>query len=209
MSVTTEILLSLTEGLETSVNHVLKQDPASLKKLTRLQGKVICFEFTEIDLALYLFPHNLGVQVQYIYEGNPDTTLRGSPLAFINMSLGDSTQSLFSGEIRISGDIELGQRFKRILDQLDLDWEEWLSEYTGDLVAFRAGSMIRQLNSWGKQALKTLKQDSREYLQQETKLAPLPSELNDFTSEISQLRDQAARLEARLQRLQKHLHRST
>ena len=209
MSATAEILLTLTEGLETSINHVLKQDPASLQKLARLQGKVICFEFTEIDLALYLFPHNQGLQVQYIYEGNADTTLRGSPLAFINMGLGDSTQSLFSGEIRISGDIELGQRFKRILDQLDLDWEEWLSEYTGDLVAFKTGSVIRQLNAWGQEALKTLQLDSREYLQEEGELAPRPAELNDFTREISQLRDQVARLEARIQRLQKQLHSST
>ena len=147
MSVTAEILLTFTEGLETSINQILKQDPASLQKLSRLQGKVICFEMTEIDLALYLFPHNQGLQVQYIYEGTPDTTLSGSPLAFINMGLGDSTQSLFSGETRISGDIELGQRFKRILDQLDLDWEEWLSHYTGDLVAFKAGSMIRHISS--------------------------------------------------------------
>ena len=127
MSATAEILLTLTEGLETSINQLLKQDPTSLEKLARLQGKVICFELTEIELSLYLFPHHQGLQVQYIYEGEPDTTLRGSPLAFINMSLGDSTQSLFSGEVRISGDIELGQRFKRILDQIDLDWEEWLS----------------------------------------------------------------------------------
>jgi ubiquinone biosynthesis protein UbiJ len=209
MSVTAEILLTLTESLESMINQVLRQDQASLQKLARMQGKVICFELTEIDLSLYLFPHNLGVQVQYIYEGKPDTTLRGSPLAFVNMGLGDSTRSLFRGEVRISGDIELGQHFKRILDKLDIDWEEWLSHYTGDLVAFKAGSMIRQLNSWGESALKTLQLDSREYLQEEGELVPRPAELKEFADEINQLRDQVARLDARLQRLQKQLNSST
>lgn len=205
MSLSTEIILTLTEGLETSINLVLKQDQNILKKFAQLQGKVIAFEFTELDLTLFIFPHNEGVQVQYLYEGQADTTLQGSPLAFINMSLGDSTDSFFSGEIRIKGDIELGQQFKRIFDQLDLDWEEWLSGYTGDLVAFKAGSLVRHLNSWGKDTLKILQLDAREYLQDEGQLSPHSAELCDFAEEISQLRDHTARLQARLERLQKLL----
>lgn len=205
MSLSTEIILTLTETLESSINLVLKQDPDTLKKFSALQGKVIAFEFTDLDFTLYLFPHAEGVQVQYIYEGQADTTLQGSPLAFINMSLGDSTESFFSGEVRIKGDIELGQRFKRILDQLDLDWEEWLSGYTGDLVAFKTGNLIRSLNSWGKDALNILKLDAREYIQDEGQLSPHLTEINHFAEEISQLRDHTARLEARILRLQKQI----
>ena len=203
MSLTTEIILTLTEALETSINLVLKKDPDTLKKFSALQGKVIAFEITELNFTLYLFPHTEGVQVQYLYEGQADTTLQGSPLAFINMSLGDSTESFFSGEIRIKGDIELGQHFKRILEQLDLDWEEWLSEYSGDLIAFKAGSLIRNLNTWGKDTFKTLKLDASEYLQDEGQLSPHPEEIEYFTNNVSQLRDDTARLEARIMRLQK------
>ncbi len=205
MSLPTEIILTLTEALETSVNLVLKQDPATLEKFASLQGKVIAFEFTDLDLSLYLFPHTEGVQVQYLYHGQADTTLQGSSLAFINMSLGDSTESFFSRDIRIKGDIELGQHFKRILDQLDLDWEEWLSAYTGDLVAFKASNLIHSFNSWGKDALKILELDTREYIQDEGQLSPHSTELEDFAENISQLRDDVARLEARILRLQKQL----
>ncbi len=205
MSLPTEIILTLTEALEASINLVLKRDPATLEKFSSLQGKVIAFELNELDLTLYLFPHNEGVQVQYLYEGQADTTLQGNPLAFINMSLGDSSESFFSGEVRIKGDIELGQHFKRILDQLDLDWEEWLSDYTGDLVAFKAGSLIRNLNSWGKDTLKILKLDTSEYLQDEGQLTPHPEEIEDFANNISLLRDHTARLEARILRLQNHV----
>ena len=172
MSLTTEIILTLTEALETSINLVLKKDPATLEKFSELQGKVIAFELSGLDLTLYLLPHTEGVQVQYIYAGQADTTLQGSPLAFINMSLGDASDSFFSGKIRIKGDIELGQHFKRLLDQLDLDWEEWLSEYSGDLVAYKTGNLIRNLNRWGKDTLKTLKLDAQEYLQDEGQLNP-------------------------------------
>lgn len=202
MSLTTEIILTLTEALETSINQLLKQDPTTLEKFAALEGKVIAFELTDLELTLYLFPHTEGIQVKYLYEGKADTTLQGGALAFVNMSLGDATESFFSGDVRIKGDIELGQHFKRILDKLDLDWEEWLSTYTGDLVAFKAGSLIRSFNSWGKDALKTLELDAREYIQDEGQLSPYSAELEEFTQNISQLRDDTARLEARLTRLQ-------
>jgi len=205
MSLTTEIILTLTEALETSINLVLKKDPDTLKKFSALQGKVIAFELTDLNFTLYLFPHTEGVQVQYLYEGQADTTLQGSPLAFINMSLGDSTESFFSGEVRIKGDIELGQHFKRILEQLDLDWEEWLSEYSGDLIAFKAGSLVRDFNAWGKDTLKTLKLDASEYLQDEGQLTPHPNEIEDFATNVSQLRDDTARLEIRFARIQKSI----
>ncbi|MCW9030853.1 MAG: SCP2 sterol-binding domain-containing protein [Gammaproteobacteria bacterium] len=205
MSLPTEVILTLTEALETSINLILKQDSATLEKFAALQGKTIAFKFTDLDLSLFLFPHTEGIQVQYIYGAQADTTLQGTTLAFVNMSLGDATESFFSGEVRIKGDIELGQRFKRILDQLDLDWEEWLSQYSSDLVAFKAGSFIRSLHSWGKATLKTVQLDTREYLQDEGQLSPHPAEIEDFTQKISQLRDHTARLEARISRLQKQL----
>lgn len=209
MSLTTEIILSLTEALETSINHLLKQDPVTLEKFAALQGKVLAFELADLDLTLYLFPHTEGLQIQYLYEGQADTTLQGNTLSFINMSLGDATDSFFSGEVRIKGDLELGQKFNRILKGLDLDWEEWLSNYTGDLVAFKAGSLVREFTSWGKDALKILELDAREYLQDEGDHTPRTTELNDFAEDISQLRNNTARLEARILRLQKLLESTT
>lgn len=205
MSLSSEIILALTEALESTINLALQQDQTSLKKLGRLQGKIICFEFTDLEISLYLLPHQQGIQIHYLHDQSADTTLRGSTLAFMNMSLGDSTQSLFSGEVRITGDIELGQHFKAIIDQLDLDWEEWLSRYTGDLIAHKAGNIFKDLNSWRVEAINTLKLNSREYLQDEGLLTPFSSELSEFAAEISQLRDQSARLEARLSRLQKQI----
>jgi len=205
MSLTTEIILSLTEALETSINQLLKQDPATLEKFSALQGKVIAFELTDLELTLYLFPHNEGVQIAYLYEGKADTTLQGSVLAFVNMSLGDATESFFSGDIRIKGEIELGQHFKRLLDQLDLDLEELLSHFTGDLVAHKAGDFFRSFNAWSKNAFSTLELDAREYIQDEGQLTPHSADLDEFSNNISQLRNDTARLEARLARLQKNI----
>lgn len=205
MSLTTEIILALIEALETSVNLVIKQDPATLKKLSDLQGKVIAIQLNELNFTLYLFPNSQGIQLQLLYQGQADTTLQGSPLAFVNMSLGDSTDSFFRGEIRINGDIELGQHFKRIIDQLDFDWEEWLSAYTGDLVAFKTGNLLRNLTSWATDTLKILEMDTREYLHEESHINPKKAEMENFNALINQLRDDTARVEVRITRLQKRV----
>ena len=209
MSLTTETILTITEVLETSINLALKQDPSTLEKMAALQGNVIAFEITDLNFSLYLFPHSEGVQVQYLYQETASTTLQGSIPAFIKLSLGDSTESFFSGEIRIKGDIELGQHFKRILEQLDLDWEEWLSQYSGDLIAHKTGQLFRQFTSWGKDALNTLELDAREYIQTEGQLSPQSSDLETFSKNISLLRNDMARLEARLSRLQKNINSAT
>jgi len=208
MSFATETILTLTEAFETSINLILKQDPATLKKLAALQDKVIAFDITDLELSLFLFPHNEGIYVKYLYQGKADAILQGHALAFINMSLGDATESLFSGKVRIKGDIELGQRFKRILDQLDLDWEEWLSNYSGDFIAYKTSRLFHDFNTWGKNALNTLMSDGREYIQDEGQLSPHSSELEEFSKNINQLRDDTARLEARLSRALKSIKTS-
>ncbi len=205
MSLASETVLTVTEALETAINLLLKQDPATLKKMAQLQGKVLAFEFTGLDLTLYLFPHHEGVQIQYLYSGTPDTTLVGSPLAFIKLANGDASESFFRGEVRIRGNIELGQKFKRLLEQLDIDWEEWLSHYSGDLLAFRAGEVVRQLNNWGKNTLSILQQDASEYLHEESRLNPGTDEMADFSTQVNELRDAVARLEARFAQIEKQL----
>ena len=184
------------------MNLVLRQDPNTLDRLANIQGKVIGFYFSDLDTRLYLFPNAEGIQVQYIYEDEADTTLSGSLPAFINMLTGDSAEVLFSGKVVMQGDIQLGQSFKRTLDQLDIDWEEIFSSFTGDIVAHKAGNLFRDFNNWHKQTFENLKLDTREYLQEEGQINPRPEELKQFSNEISELRNKTEILHARLTRLQ-------
>lgn len=205
MSLSSEFALAVTDSLENLLNQVLQQDQASLEKLARLQAKVIALEFSGLNLPLYLFPHSRGIQVQFLFSGDADTTLTGSPLSFAEMALGDATRSLFKGTVRISGDIELGQRFKRILDNLHIDWEAWLAQFSGDLLAHKTATLFRQLHGWQQHVRTTLSLDTQEYLQQESQLNPRRQEISEFSQAVSSVRDGVARLEARLQRLQQRL----
>ena len=201
-----ELNAAFTAALETAVNGYLRLDPASLAQLGRLQGKVIAVELRGLGQTLFLLPDAQGLMIQGQHEGRPDATLSGTPVAFAELSLSHNpNRVLFRGDVTISGDIKLGQDFKRILDTLDVDWEEVLAHYTGDVVAHKVGTLLRGVSRWGRDALTTLGQNGAEYLQQESFELPFKDEVEPFLKEVDQVRDDVERLAARVARLQQAL----
>ena len=201
-----ELNTALSAALETALNAVLRLDPDTLARMARLQGKVIALELRGLNQTFYLLPSAQGILVQGRYDGEPDATLSGTPLSLAELSLGShSNRVLFRGDVKISGDIKLGQDFKRILDRLDIDWEEILSQYTGDVVAHKLGDVLRQTRDWGRNALQTLGQNAAEYFQQESFDLPPQDEVTPFIKEVDQLRDDMERLAQRVARLQGRL----
>lgn len=203
MSLPAEILMAITGGVETTLNSALRLDPVAFGKLHRFSGKVIKIEIHGLQLSLYLLPGADGICLMSQYDAEPDTVLSGTPLAMAKMALGpDASKVLFAGEVTIRGDVETGQSFKRLLDELDIDWEEQLARYTGDIAAHKLGELVRAGTAWGQQALGILGRDATEYLQQESQALPVPTAVQQFIYEVDGLRDDTARLEARVARLQ-------
>lgn len=193
---------SLLAAIEVSLNRYLELDPESPKRLKTIEGKVIAIELRGMDLCFYLLPDSHGIQVMGEYEGEADTRLSGSPLALLQMGISNHAEkALFSGEVEISGDIELGQEFKKILDGLDIDWEEHLSHITGDVIAHQFGRFVKGVSKWGEKAVETLAMDVTDYLQEEKRLVATHSEVERFNAEVDRLRSDTDRLEARVKRI--------
>jgi ubiquinone biosynthesis protein UbiJ len=196
---------AITAGIEVAINRVLQLDEDIQPRLRTLQGKVIAIEVRGLDVSLYLIPETNKLSVYGRFEGEPDTTLRGTPLALMRMGLvKHAGDVLFAGDVEISGDVELGQQFSEILEALDIDWEEHLSHFTGDLVAHKMGNVVRGALSWGQQTMDTLGQDVAEYLQEESEAVPNQDEIEGFMSQVDVLRTDVDRMEARVKRLEKN-----
>jgi len=207
MSLLAELAMSITAGLETTLNSALRLDPAAWNRLAHFSDKVIAIELQGLDLTLYILPGDHGISLMSQYGAEPDTTLSGTPLAMAKMALGPNASNvLFAGEVTIRGDVETGQRFKRLLDELDIDWEEQLSRFSGDILAHKLGELVRATTAWGQQTLNILGQNATEYLQQEGQDLPLPATVQQFLQAIDTLRDDTARLEARVARLRQQFH---
>ena len=171
-------------------------------RLQPLDGRTIALELRGFDLVVCLRVADGRVSVLPEPDTEADTTLRGTPLGFARLGLGgDSATTLFSGDVSISGDVEAGQAFKAVLDELDIDWEEQLAGITGDMVAHQLGNVARSAGSWLRQGRTTLEQDLGEYLQEELRVVPTRIEIENFIADVDRLRMDLERLEARIRRL--------
>ena len=194
--------VALLAALETAINQYLQLDPDTFAKLKDLEGRVIALHLRGLDLTIYCLPTDQGLQLMGQYEGEADTTIRGTPLGMLRMGLSSETEKvLFGGDVEILGDSELGHRFKETLDQMDVDWEEHLSRIVGDVAAHQIGRVARSANAWARKSIDTLALDTSEYLQEEIRAVATTLEIEEFNREVDVLRADVDRMEARIKRL--------
>jgi len=188
--------------LETVINRYLALDPEMLDKMAAFSGKVIKLDIVGLNKELYLFPDARGVQVSMQYDGEADTTLRGSPISLFKMGMvSNAANMLLKGEVEISGDTRLGHQFKNVFSQMDVDWSEPLSKLVGDTAAYQIQQAGQQLGRWGKDTASSVSTSFSEYLQEESRDVVTGTELEIFNDAVDKLRNDVDRLAAKVQQL--------
>ena len=94
------LLIPLLAAIETGMNQVLAMDQETFQRLARFKGRVIAFYFNDLEQTLYFFPDADGIQVLSHYEGEADTVISGSLLAFARMAMAEEkhkSASVFQG----------------------------------------------------------------------------------------------------------------
>jgi len=174
--------------------------------LAPLAGKVIAVNIQPFDETIYLCPTTDSIQCLDQFPEQPDTRLTGSAWALGLMGLSSKPmRSIFSGEVKIEGDMNTGRKFQELFDKLDIDLEEKLSRYTGDIIAHKVGSFFRGGKSWGKDSIESFRLNAAEFLQEETRELPAGPEADIYYAQVDQLRTDFDRLQSRIERLKKHL----
>ncbi len=187
--------------IEDAANRLFRLDPDSLQKLGALSGRVIKIEFLDLGASVYLFPSESGVHARSDHTGAADVVLRGRLPGFLGLGLGRETQAFFSGGIEVSGDLDVGQRFQKILKQLDIDWEEQASRLLGDPLAHQLGNAARAARAWIAESGALIGRDLAEYLQCEARELPQYQEVETFLGAVDVLRADVDRMEQRIERL--------
>lgn len=202
------LLDALTLPMEAAFNAWLKLDEKThgnaRQRLQALQGKLIHLRLTNPGFDLYFLPTTEQVRISAHYDSPADVSIQGSALAFMRLSQADdSGKAMLENSIKIEGDLGLGTEFSKILREIDVDWEELLAQAVGDTVAHQAGQLARNTQGWVDQSAQAMRLNTQEYLQEESRLLPADAELNYYYEQVDQLRLDAERLEARINRLLK------
>jgi ubiquinone biosynthesis accessory factor UbiJ len=195
------LLLSALEG---ALNQYLALDQDASFFLAPLAGKVIAVTILPFDETIYLCPTADCIQILDQFPRQPDTRLTGSVLALGLMGLSSKPmRSIFSGEVVIEGDMVTGRKFQELFDKLDIDLEEILSHYTGDIIAHQMGRVFRAGQRWGKDSIETFRLNTAEFLQEETRDLPAGPEADIFYAQVDKLRTDFDRLLSKTERLEK------
>lgn len=188
------------KALEVAINRTLSLDEHMPEKLQKLDNKVLEMVITPLNVCFFIQFNNNKLQLLHEYNGHTDTIIHSNPLGLIRLSLlpASKARSLFNDKIRMSGDIELGQAVKKLFDEIDIDWEGHLAEFTGDVVAHQIGSFLRKGWEFQKSFAHSMQQNVTEYLQEELRVFPPRNELVDFYNDVDELAMKVERLEAQL-----------
>ena len=194
---------AFTTLLEAVINRVLRLDPDASARCGDLADKVIRLRITGANpFEIFVLPSETGLRLRARHEGAADVTLTGDFPVFARLALRRVAPDVVAaGELQISGDIDLGQRFQRLLESVDIDWEEQVARVTGDVAAHQLGNVLRDLRRWSKQAAQTMRMDTAEYLQEESRWLPSRARAEAFRAAVETLRREAENLEQRFERL--------
>lgn len=189
----------IVQQLENSLNRYLALDDESNKRLHLLHNKHVTVELLGMGIAFQLnFAHD---KIHLISENfSPaDTSIKGTPLTLLRAAIATGDRKhFFTNDATIEGDLEVGQEVIDLFDQLEIDWEECLSRWMGDVSAHQLGQIASRIKTFSRKARSTLIQNINEYTHEEIPLFPPTEALQDFYSDVDELRTDVDRVEARI-----------
>lgn len=190
-------------ALERALCRYLTRTARSRDILTLLTGKVIAVNAPPLIDTVYLFPTPGGIQLQTEFSGRPDLTLTATPLAFIKLGIaGLGRADMSPSDIAISGDPTVAEQMQHLFRASTPQWSNAARELATPLLADQASAWVHSMKDWSRETAVSLQQDLGEFLREEARAVPSPSEARDFVSGVDRLREECDRLEARIDRLQ-------
>lgn len=178
--------------LAAGLNRLFAQTPGARDLLALHAGRTLA-----LDLAL--FRANLQVEegggLHAAPEAAADATIFITPDVLLRFP---AQGKAALRELRTEGDAELLSAFNDAFQQLDLDAEAELSRLFGPIAGFRLAEAGRAFGGWIKQATEDTARALAEYAVEESPMLASRLEVECFSREVDALRDDAARLEARL-----------
>ena len=190
---------------EIGSNRLLSLDEQVMAQCQTLQGRCIELHLTDLDFRLYCHPGSWGMR--FSQEKPPrdvDATISGRVIALVNLSLQeDKISTSIRERVSIQGDARVAQQMQKILTELDIDWEEVLSKYTGDVMAYQIHKRAQGAGEWLRNSALSLLNTTSEYIREEQRLSPTQVEFERFQHQNTILKQDVERSEARLRHLLK------
>lgn len=179
-----------------AINELLQRESWARDKLVPFAGKTA-------RLAVPPAAFTFTVQADG-YIGSGDGTVPDVTITVAAASLPEALRDVEGATSRaeVTGDAELAKVIAYLFAHLRWDVEEDLSRVFGDVAAHRIAGFGREMAAVPGRIAHSVSHSLTAYLQEERGVIPARNEVAQFTREVDTLRDDAARLEKRIEQLE-------
>jgi ubiquinone biosynthesis protein UbiJ len=179
-----------------AINHLLRRQGWARERLLPFAGRIARLEVPPTGVTLAV---TSAGEVAAADNVEPDVTLTVAAASVLDV-LRDPQAAATSTQV--TGDGEFAEAISYLFTHLRWDVEEDLSKVVGDLAAHRIASFGRDMAQVPGRVVDSVARSVSAYLREERGTVPSRSEVESFNQAVNTLRDDTARLEKRLERLQ-------
>lgn len=190
--------------LENTLNRIAQCDPEFLARLSKHQNKTLALCLIGLNLNLFFIIHADRLQLTTEQPTVITATIITTPLSLLSL-LRNPQQKMhmfMDDSVLIKGDTTFCQALFTLLQEFEIDWEEYLARLTNDAIAVTLTRFFRQAKHMTQVTQQELAQNTQEYLQYEAQVLTPPLQVQHFLSAVDVLVDDSARLAARIAQLE-------
>ena len=191
---------------EKIIQRALEYDPSSRIALSQLAPHVLAIQVTAPEFKVFVVPDEKGIRLLGNYEGEITTQLQGSLFALISLVKSERL-NLKDTNVVLVGSTSFISELQKIFKNIDIDWEEMLSQVFGDIIGHQGAEMIRSKLNWSKDRVNNIQRLTSEFLTEELRVLPSSPELNFFNSQVDELKLGVDRAQARIEQILSRIER--
>lgn len=183
-----------------AINHLLARESWARERLSPHAGHTAQLTVTPITLHLQVTEDGYVRALDEAPMQSPSNVRIEVPLT----ALGDFAtggQAAVMKHVKIEGDAEFANTISYLAQHLRWEIAEDLSRLIGDTAAHRLTETARAAAEHAKRTGKTAAESLVDYLVEENPQLVRRPELNEFSAQVTCMRDDLARLEKRIERL--------
>ena len=181
------------------LNRRIRGNSAALAIARELAGRQVALRVRDTGLVLPVSIEPDGVRLDELAD-EPDVVIEGTLTGLVSLGGDDPLAAIRDRRVTLDGDAYTAEQFQRLLGLARPDAEEEAAELIGDRAAAALGKFVNEARNWGRSALGSIEARVGERLADSDRI-PSREEVDEFTRDVRALRDSAARLSARIDRL--------
>jgi ubiquinone biosynthesis protein UbiJ len=190
--------------LSKAINTYLKLDSESKERLKKLDGQVITIDILPLHFIFQCSFAEFDVTLLPDETSPSQAKICGTPLQMLGaMMTQENRHRFFADDLSITGNAELAQQVVNLFDELQIDWQEYLSCVIGDVPTHHVSRFINTMKGWLDNTEQTFSKNMNEYIHEEMNWLPSHEALQDLFTDIDTLRMDVDRLAARIKNLVK------